>query len=591
MDILIEGWKLQLQQELEIEQKEALENTKGVTVEFVGSSTGLGGRCIVQIKTVNPQQCLLDYRNGDTVQLEQLDKSAVVYKSSEKYIYLAFEDEIDFQHDKLIKLPNISMYKRIDRVLEALPSATNSMVQVCFNNKQPQFSNRHIDYFDLKLNHQQKLAVKRCIESLDIHCIHGPPGTGKTATLIEVIRQFHKINKSILVCGPSNISVDNIVERLSYHKVPCLRMGHPARMIDSVKDKSLEYIVDNGTFGGEVLKDIKQEIDGLFKQVHSCKSGKEKYEIYKQTRQLKKEFNQRERKVVHETCQQHSIHCSTLGNSMSRNLNKDYDVVIIDEIAQATEPEAWLALAKCKKAVIAGDPLQLPPVVKSKCNKMASLETSLMERIMSINNICTMLLVQYRMNTFINEFSSKFIYKNKLVADKSCANTRITDYSQITKSEELQYPVIFYDNLQSSWEYEDENKSKYNEGEISNIVELIDELTELNIPQEFIGIIAAYNAQVTRLKAILQETYPLVEIGTVDGFQGREKEVVVISTVKCNNEHNIGFLSEKRRINVAVSRAKHLLIIFGDSETLERNKFLHNLVEWSSQYDIRYFKE
>ena len=589
MDTLVQGWKLQLQKELEIEHQESVENQKGIAIEYVSSSTGLNGRCVVQIKPVNPL-IEMPFRNGDIAQFVQLEKTAVVYKVTEKYLFMAFEEEMDFQHDKILKLPNTFIYKRINKLLDIIPSlASESLVQVCFGARQPLFSNVEVDYFDDLLNEQQQSAVRRSLESLDVHLIHGPPGTGKTQTLVEIIRQFHRRGKSVLVCGPSNISVDNIVERLTVCNVPCLRMGHPARLLPSVQDKALEYIVDNCTHGGEVLQDIKQEIDQLSRNVHSCKTGKEKYEIYKELRQLKKEFNQRERKVVYETCQQHSIHCSTLSNSMNRNLNKEYDVVVIDENGQATEPESWLALIKAKKAIIAGDPLQLPPVVKSKGN----LEISLMQRLLKIPNICTMLTVQYRMNKYINEFPSKFMYHNKLLSHSSCALTRITDYSFVEKNDELQYPVVFYDNLQTSYELQDENgsKSKYNEGELSNIMDLVEELIGYQIPQTFIGIIAAYNAQVSRLKQLISTIYPDIEIGTVDGYQGREKEVIIISTVKCNDLHDVGFLEEKRRMNVAVSRAKHLLIIFGDSETLERNEFLHNMVEWSSEHDIRYYNE
>lgn len=588
MDSIIEGWKIQLQKQLEIEQNEIISKEKGLNIEFIGSSTGLAGRCIVQLQKVNVFSNW-EFRNGDIAQLVQAEKTAVVYKVTEKYLYLAFEDEIEFVRDKILKLPNTIVYKRLNKLFDHLLSKKEeSLYQVCFNGRDPLFIDLEIDFLDDSLNDLQKLAVKKSLKSLDIHMIHGPPGTGKTCTLIEIIRQLLAKNKSILVCGPSNISVDNIVERLSAKQIPCLRIGHPARLLPSVQDKALEYIVDYCTHGGEVLYDIKQEIDSLLKKVHS-KSGKEKYEIYKQVRILRKEFNLRERKVVSETCRSHLIHCSTLTNAMNRNLNKEYDVVIVDEVAQSIEPEVWLALSKANKAIIAGDPFQLPPVVKSKPNKLANLEISIMERLFKINNICTMLTTQYRMNKYINEFPNKFLYHDKLVAHPSCAMKMITDYDGVTKCYDLQYPVIFYDNLQSSPEYEDEGKSKYNDGELENIKTLIEELIAYNIPQTFIGIIAAYNAQVSRLKSIIP--YSDIEINTVDGYQGREKEVIIISTVKCNSDHDVGFLTETRRMNVAISRAKHLLILFGDSETLERHQFLHNMVEWASQYDVRYFSE
>eukprot|EP00834_Sanchytrium_tribonematis_P006032 NODE_412_length_7926_cov_1.357608.p2 type:complete len:595 gc:universal NODE_412_length_7926_cov_1.357608:3296-5080(+) len=588
MGDLILNWKRELSEELEIEKQEAIDNKQGIAVDFVDSSTGLNSRCIIQIKPTNP---LIDwtFRNGDIIKLLNLDKSAIVYKVNQKFLYLSFEEELDFVHDKIIKLPNDIMYKRVFKVLDDLHCMANpnALMNICFKSHIPNFRSLQIQFFDQTLNDSQKLAVKKSLQSLDIHFIHGPPGTGKTKTLIEIIKQLFQSRKKILICGPSNISVDNIVERLSKENIPCIRMGHPARLLQTVQDKSLEYIVDNCTHGGEVLSDIKLEIEALLRSVHKAKSGKEKFDIYKEIRSLRKEFNHRERKVVFETIEQHHIHCSTLSNCLNRNLSQQYDCVLVDEAAQCTEPELWLGLAKSSKAIIAGDPYQLPPVIKSKTTGRLSI--SLMERMLDLKipQLFTMLTVQYRMNKYINQFPSKHMYQNKLIPDVSCANRIITDYNNIIKSDELKFPVVFYDNLQTCCELEDENGSKYNEAEIDNVCLLLDELLDYEIPAKFIGVIAAYNAQVSRLRSRISNQE--IEISTVDGYQGREKEVIIISTVRCNDMHEVGFLSDKRRMNVAVSRAKHLLFIFGDSETMERDRFLKDMVDWASSFDIRYF--
>ena len=586
MNDLITGWKMQLALELEIEQLEAIQDQNGIAIELINTSTGLGGRCIAKIKSVNPLN-EWTIRNGDIIRLLKMDKSAVVYKVSSSFVYLAFEDEIDFNHDKLIKLPNTVMYTRIDKVLDGLPLINNSLIDICFNNKKPQFISSDFEFIDLQLNEQQRIAVDKSIQSIDIHAIHGPPGTGKTQTLIEIIRQLFIKTKTILICGPSNLSVDNIVERLSNINIPCLRIGHPARLLPSVQDKALEYIVDNCTFGGEVLHDIKQEIDSLNRKVHSCKSKRDKYLLYKDIRELKKEFKKREKKVIFEQTHKFLIHCCTLSNAMNKHTRDYYDVVIIDEVCQAIEPECWIALQKSSKAIIAGDPLQLPPVVKSKPNKLANLEISLMERVLKSTAVCTLLQVQYRMNKEINAFPSKHIYNDKLVCHNSNENIRITDHFKV--EEEFTFPVVFYDNLHQSIELQDDSKSIYNEGELQNIKEVVDSLIKNNIPESFIGVIAAYNAQVSRLKVLLP--YKDIEIGTVDGFQGREKEIILISTVRCNDDHSIGFLSEKRRMNVAITRAKMLLILFGDSETMERNEFLTSLLDWASMESLYYYHD
>ncbi|KAG5978867.1 hypothetical protein E4U55_005825 [Claviceps digitariae] len=494
-----------------------------------------------------------------------------------------------------------------------------------------------IEWVDATLNDSQKEAVRFALASREIALIHGPPGTGKTHTLIELILQLVKRQQRILVCGPSNISVDNIVERLSPHKIPILRLGHPARLLPSVLNHSLDVLTTTSE-AGAIVKDVRAEMDAKQASIKKTKSGKERRQIYMDLKELRKEYRQRERSCVGNLVAGSKVVLATLHGAGGFQLrNEEFDVVIIDEASQALEAQCWVPLLTAKRAVCAGDHLQLPPTIKSlnshanaktkttsvKANngdegdgtatviRGMTLETTLFDRLLALHgpSIKRMLTTQYRMHENIMRFPSDELYESELVAAEGVRARLLKDLEYgVRDCEDTSEPVIFIDTQGGDFpernEDDDKDKpqkgkaslqgeSKSNEMEAALVRQHVGRLVEAGVRAEDIAVVTPYNAQPTSqlgVLAPLKEKFPGVELGSVDGFQGREKEAVVVSLVRSNPDGEVGFLGEKRRLNVAMTRPKRSLTVIGDSETVKRGSpFLRKWMEFlEDNADLRY---
>jgi DNA polymerase alpha-associated DNA helicase A len=510
------------------------------------------------------------------------------------------------------------------------------LMQVLFGISSPMIDTLpDLIFSDDSLNDSQKEAIRFCVASRDVGLIHGPPGTGKTTTVAELIRQLAKKGEKILVCGPSNISVDNLVEKLAHSKLNITRIGHPARLLPSVLAHALDIRIKSSDEGA-LVNDVRKEIDQALSQANKCKSKQERRGIYQDVKHLRKELKVREKKVVSTMLQSSKVVLSTLNGAASSMLRgMEFDTVIIDEVTQALEPETWIAIPKGKKLVIAGDPLQLPPTVKSKpaiatgrekpeaksdskragtveatpkldklesekqktekSLKEADLEFTLFDRLTAIHGskIKKLLNVQYRMHEDIMSFSNKLLYEGKLEAHESVKAHLLNQLSGVEDTDETSVPVIFIDTAGNAMhESQDadfgkfaglsvlESASRFNEGELDIVENVLEKLIKAKVSPNVIGIISPYNAQVERLATLLGDRWPDLEISSVDGFQGREKEAIIISLVRSNDTGQVGFLSEKRRLNVAITRPRRLLVVVGDSETLSQNVFLNKLCEY-----------
>lgn len=266
-------------------------------------------------------------------------------------------------------------------------------------------------------------------------------------------------------------------------------------------------------------------------------------------------------------------------------MNREFDVVIIDEATQALEPECWIALLKAKKAILAGDHLQLPPTIKTpikigtkkKANKTGlstdtDLSTTLFDRLLGMygDRVKRMLMVQYRMHQKIMEFSSKELYDGKLVADSSVASHLLMDLPDVENSENTEVPLVMIDTSDTGvghevMDDEQEEQSKANELEVELAVAHVRALLEDGLQESQIGVITPYAAQVARLKRDIRENWPGIEIGTVDGFQGREKEAILVSLVRSNDTGEVGFLAEKRRLNGIVGLERFFVRIIHEN--------------------------
>lgn len=505
--------------------------------------------------------------------------------------YLQKVDQSDATKDALIWTNRMNqVMTRMSKFIEAEYSPLMRVLFGLSSPVLPELSNSEDDLFQgSSLNASQKQAVKFALASPEVALIHGPPGTGKTHTLIELILQMLKRNLRVLVCAPSNVAVDNIVERLASHKVPVVRLGHPARLLPSVLNNSLEVLTKTSE-AAEIVKDVRKEMDTKQASIRKAKSGKERRGIYSDLKELRKEFREREGKCVDNLIQGSKVVAATLHGAGGFQLrDQRFDAVIIDEASQALEAQCWIPLMRAKKAVLAGDHLQLPPTVKSlnsktpgpkkatgledvlkdlslgekEIAKSLKLEKTMFDRLLDLYGpgIKTLLTTQYRMHEKIMRFPSDELYDSKLEAatDVKARLLKDLDY-RVQDTDDTREPLVFYDTQGGDFpEKADDDSSprkssllgdsKSNEMEAAVVQKHVVSLVEAGIMPDDIAVITPYNAQLAILASVLKDTYPGIELGSVDGFQGREKEAVIVSLVRSNPEGEVGFLGEKRRLN------------------------------------------
>lgn len=391
----------------------------------------------------------------------------------------------------------------------------------------------------------------------------------------------------ILVCGPSNISVDNIVERLAPHKLSIIRLGHPARLLPSVLNHSLDVLTQSSE-AAEIVKDVRKEMDAKQASIKKTRSGKERRAIYGEMKELRKEYRERERQCVNRLVGDSIVVLATLHGAGGFLLRHEkFDVVIIDEASQALEAQCWVPLLSTKKVILAGDHLQLPPTIKSSITSSKpdkfkassnrpsskpaniSLETTLFDRLLILHgpSIKRMLTTQYRMHERIMRFPSDEMYDSRLLADSSVESRLLTTLPYpVQETDDTREPLVFWDTQGGDFPEKAEDvesrdikhggskgalmsDSKSNDMEAALVRLHIRNLVEAGVLAEDIAVVTPYNGQLALLAQDLKESFPGIELGSVDGFQGREKEAVVVSLVRSNPEHEVGFLAEKRRLN------------------------------------------
>ncbi|KAJ7845929.1 AAA domain-containing protein [Mycena leptocephala] len=721
----------------------------------VGVNVGLGGKTLVELERpaayhTSPVFPPHNFRPGDLARIEANVSSAgpskktpkkptetkgsqaegVVYRVTDTRIVVAIDGSDSSSEDldlpercRVLKLANSVTYDRMDKTvdqLERIVSGTSNentaaekirLIQVLLAIA---VRSENTPIPDVN----QKDAVKFCLQAPEVACIHGPPGlikclTGKTHTLIEIIRQLTTISPAIpkplrlLVCGASNLSVDNILERLlalppgeKGSKLKVTRIGHPARVMShqGILDSTLE-VKAGRTEQAVLAKDVKNELEtalGVLSGKGKGVKGKgprgaERRKMWDEVKALRKEYRQREGGVVNSVLAESQVVLATCHSAGGRQLrNHDFDVVIIDEATQALEAVCWIPILKGKKLILAGDPMQLPPTVLSvdKKNKKSAglgtqsktstakpsqkdkkvepaavpeenspvdvdssdserssssegepepstdkqksprndapqkkdkpvrpknhapvlrpprtLETTLFDRLEKMygSTIKRMLQVQYRMHSDICAFPSKTLYSSKLTSSPSVASHFLRDLpgthadSVDEEKEILGTPVVFFDTAGCEYfermEGDNDEGSRCNENEATVVKNWVDKLIGAGVQPAQIAVISPYQAQVTLLTSLIRPQYgPELEIGTVDGMQGREKDAVIISLVRSNETREVGFLKEKRRLNVAMTRAKRHLCVVGDSATVcYGGKYLKRWLAWLEQNaDVRY---
>jgi len=456
---------------------------------------------------------------------------------------------------------------------------------VLLGDRAPEFAEPVELPFGAELNASQQQAVRFGLSARDLAIIHGPPGTGKTTTVVELIRQAISQGKKVLACAPSNTAVDNLLERLVAADCRAVRVGHPARVGQRLREFTLDAQVGYHEMMS-VVRDMLREAEGLYRKADKYTRAQPargaKADMRREAKRLKSDARLLEQSAVDSVLDRADVICATTAFSEDLLGDRRFELAVIDEACQSTEPGCWVPILRADCIVLAGDPYQLPPTVLSQEAAQQGFASSLVERLMNIygDTVTRRLDVQYRMHTHIMDFSSEHFYGGTLVADASVASHLLHDLPTIEPAPITAEPAIFIDSAGADWseELEPNGLSKRNPNEGAFVLRQVQELQDTGLHARDIAVIAPYAAQVRWLREHCESED--LEIDTVDGFQGREKEAVVISCVRSNETGEIGFLSDARRMNVALTRARRKLIVVGDSATLGRHEFFATLMEY-----------
>lgn len=429
------------------------------------------------------------------------------------------------------------------------------------------------------LNPSQQQAVQNIFSAKDVAIVHGPPGTGKTTTFVKAIRLVCQHENQVLVAAPSNTAADVLTERLSGEGLSVLRIGHISRVDESIVSHTLEAQIAQHP-DAKHIKKVKIEAAearrqaGKFKRKFDGDARQERQHLYQQAGELSYWANQLEDRLVELVLDSAQVIVCTLVGVTHRVLkNREFKSVFIDEAAQALEPAVWIAIAKARRLIMAGDPFQLPPTVKSYQAAKGGLGKTLIEKCLENQDRISLLTVQYRMHQAIMGFSNAYFYEGALKADEGVMHHLLFD-------EQLS-PVVFIDTAGCGFDEKmnREARSRYNPEEFMIVCEHLYQLKDQILPEQQaeIALISPYREQVIHMQTVLSEDQRLqdlaFQINTIDGFQGQERDVIYISLVRSNAKGEIGFLSDYRRMNVAMTRAKKLLVVVGDSGTIGVDPF------------------
>ncbi len=581
---------------------------------------------------------------GDLVTLSKNDPlrddnpAGTVAESTNYSFTIAFEPPVDqFLLGKGLRMDlyvNDITYQRMLDSLEALPFLpSRDLVKNLVGLSSPREAGASDFVPRAKiLDESQTRAVRRSVNADPFFCIHGPPGTGKTTTLAGAIEELSHRGEKILATAGSNIAVDNMVEFLIDRDVEVVRVGHPARITPYLRRISLDYRVqENPKYEKsrelrEEAQELQEEQDsyqfpsGRYRrgmsdtQIHQLAQkgsgsrgvSREKIKEMSTWLSLQEEIDklydrskELEEEAIREIIEGVDVVCTTNSTAGSRLLEgHTFDVVAIDEATQATEPSCLIPLVKGERAIFAGDHKQLPPTILSE-EAREDLQLTAFEKLVKRagSSITEMLLTQFRMNTDIMEFSNNSFYDGNLEADDSVANHTLEGIIEsgsslenlqprwLNRALDPQQPVVFLDtaDLDARERQRPGSHSRENPREAEIVSRIVKELLNYLPPKE-IGVISPYDDQIDLLNS--RHDRENLEIKTVDGFQGREKEAIVISFVRSNEDNELGFLMDERRLNVSLTRARRKLIMVGDAETLKTHRRYAELLSYVRENDF-----
>lgn len=488
-------------------------------------------------------------------------------------------------------------YQEMERALDAVITAKDSRLaelREILLGKQPARFAKDIYRYDLpQLNHSQNQAVQQILTAEDVAVVHGPPGTGKTTTLVAAIQQVVKRASPVLVCAPSNPATDLLTERLADQGLNVVRIGNISRVDERLLQHTMEGILKDRPEMQEVKK-MKIEAAKLYKQANKFKRnfGPEernaRKQAYQDAKMIRQQAKMLEDYIINKIVKEADVICCTLVGSRNRHIEKmTFDTVVIDEAAQALEPATWIPISKANRVVFAGDPYQLPPTVKSRAAEKNGFGVTLLEKCVERFDSVNLLDTQYRMNDVIMGFSNLQFYGERLRSAEAVADWQLTisDGSLSPALEFIDTAGCGFDEQQNP-----ETLSSYNPEEYFVLRQHLDNLLVLLGDQRpSIGILSPYREQVLSIQRAIKDDFDHfpeadIVVDTIDAFQGQERDIMYISMVRSNDKGAIGFLRDTRRMNVAMTRARKKLIIIGDSATLGGSKFYGDMLDYFDLY-------
>ncbi|PHR98178.1 MAG: IGHMBP2 family helicase [Blastopirellula sp.] len=565
--------------------------------------SSLGDKVACKLTAKNPQAYLPLHRfrvGSPVVLISQTDKSnstrGVVSVVRSRALEVVLNDFVeDEDRYTMAASPDEVSRTRQRKALERAACAEGSRLaelrEVILGNTPASFVSSAEAGIDVRaLNASQQQAIQHALDAEDVAIIHGPPGTGKTVTLAHLVHAAVTSGQKVLACAPSNLAVDNLLEKLLSRGVKAVRLGHPIRVSESLQEHTLDLMVRNHP-ETRVADKLVKDAQKLFRQAGRFTRTKpafgEKQALRDEAKELLADARRIQRQTLESLLDDAEVICATLTGVDGDILgNRQFEMCVIDEACQSIEPACWIPIGRADKVILAGDHCQLPPTVLSKDAMREGLGISMLERIVEQQpSVSKRLDVQYRMHQKIMDFSSQEFYDATLVADASVASHVLSEIVDSEIEDELfDKPVQFYDTAGADFvESEHESSSsRMNEQEADFVCKKIEQLIEQGVRPQDISVISPYAAQVRKIRELVPAG---IEVDTVDGFQGREKEVIICSLVRSNQNQEIGFLGDTRRMNVALTRARRKLIVIGDSSTVGANPFFADLLTYFEQID------
>jgi superfamily I DNA and/or RNA helicase len=432
--------------------------------------------------------------------------------------------------------------------------------------------------FSAILNESQNEALKAICSAEDVAIVHGPPGTGKTTTLVESMAEVLREEKQIMVCAPSNAATDHLAKCLAAKGLRVVRIGNLAKVETDNTALTLDVLLQKEKDFKQIRELKRRALDlrkmgGKYKRSFGREEAEQRKLIFHEAKQISREARELESYLIQKVLDDAQvIACTLIGSASDYLSGRRFSTVVIDEAGQGIEPAAWVPILKAERVIMAGDPFQLPPTVKSQEAASKGLSVTLLEKGIARIGQAALLKVQYRMHESIMAFSNRKFYKNELEAHSSVAQRLLGN----------SLPLEFVDTAGCGFEEQagEEGESRCNPEEVGILRKHFDQLKLDQSGTWSVAVISPYRAQVE----LLQREFSGAEgvaVNTIDSFQGQERDVVYLSLVRSNDKGEIGFLRDYRRMNVAMTRARMKLVIIGDSATLGNDRFFAEFLEYA----------